>query len=131
MTMPMSHLENFLAGAADASGPGVSLGGEGVRAGWQESPKAPAGLHRNAANTLGSRWQSAALLHRLAEIERAAGDGAEEGARLELDGIAEGRVVHAREPQAHRPLALGLGLLRRVVELAGHALGVDVAHQQV
>ena len=31
----------------------------------------------------------------------------------------------------HRPLALGLGFLRRVVELAGDALGVDLADQHV
>src|SRR5690348_955195 len=57
------------------------------------------------------------LLRRVAEVEGAAADGPEEGLRLELDRIAQRRVVHVREPDAHRPLAIGLRFLRRVVEL--------------
>src|SRR6476646_5439497 len=67
--------------------------GEGVRAEWQEAPKMPVCLQRNAAIMLGSRWQSASLLHRLAKREQAAVNGAEGRAGLELDGVAERRVV--------------------------------------
>src|SRR5579864_2974897 len=83
--------------------------GEGVRAGWQESPKTPAGLQRITATVCGSPWQSDPLLRRVAEGEQAAADGAEEGLGLELDRIAQRRVVHVREPHAHRPLRIGLG----------------------
>src|SRR5258708_39532496 len=68
----------------------------------------------------------------LAEIEHAAADGAEPGLRLELDGVAKRRVVHARQPDPDRPLAFGLGLRRRLIEeLAGDSLGVDLADQRI
>src|SRR5215212_4401681 len=73
----------------------------------------------------------AVLLRRLAERQQPAADGTEAGARFELDGIAERRVVEPRQPDPHRPLALALGFPGRIVEFAGDALGVDVADQQI
>src|SRR5262245_43390411 len=64
-------------------------------------------------------------------MEHAAADRAEPGPRLELDGVAKVRVVQAREPDPDRPLALGLGFGRLIIELAGDALGVDVADQRI
>ena len=55
----------------------------------------------------------------LAEEQDLAADRAEQGLRLELAGIADRRLVEPREPDLDRPLALGLGFLGRVVELAG------------
>src|SRR5688500_15629154 len=67
----------------------------------------------------------------LAERQDAAADGGEQGLRLELAGIADLRVVEARQPDLDRPFAFGLGFLGRLVELAGDALGVDLADQHV
>src|SRR5260370_20675566 len=74
---------------------------------------------------LGGEWA-------LAEVEDAATDGAEPGLGLQLDGIAKRRVVHARQPDADRPLALRVGLRPCLgVEFAGHALCVDLADHVV
>jgi methylmalonyl-CoA mutase cobalamin-binding domain/chain len=67
----------------------------------------------------------------LLERQYPASNGSEAGLGLELGRIADVRVVEAGQPEAHRPLSLGLGLLWRIVELAGDPLGIDLADEQV
>src|SRR5215207_3263020 len=67
----------------------------------------------------------------LAERQDPAANGGEQGLCLELAGIADLRVVEARQPDLDRPFAFGLGFLGRLVELAGNALGVDLADQHI
>src|SRR5581483_7484292 len=67
----------------------------------------------------------------LAEEQHVAVDRADRLLGFEPHGVAKRHVVEMREPELHRRLALALGLLGRVVELARDSLGIDLAHQQV
>src|SRR5471030_1093466 len=67
----------------------------------------------------------------LREGQHLAANRAEAGLGLELGGIAERRVVEARQPDVHRLFLLGLGFFRCVEEFAGDALGIKFAHQHV
>src|SRR5260370_26300722 len=67
----------------------------------------------------------------LAEEQDLAANRREQGLRLELAGIADRGLVEMGQPDLDRPLALGLGFLRRLVALARPALGVHLPDKHV
>src|SRR6185503_18663121 len=94
----------------------IRIGGGGLRAVWQESPKTPAGLHPWPATVRGSRWQFGSRSDR---PRRLAEPGARGVVDLRRHHLADARVVGV-EP----------GLLRLGQQAEVDRVGVDRRKRQ-